>query len=517
MNRTAQPRHTRSVLWVYTFTIFVLLGVLGQPDNALAQSQWTTNGNNINNTNTGNVGIGTSNPQSLLHLAGPSGGTAITVNTPGNQRFRFQSVAGIPNWGGLTLNANYNSGWQLDETSSNGWFLKLDTRGGNGAHQSNGLWLFRIPNGSNPHLDESAVFGVTNGYAYFGDYVGVGTTAPQFPLTVRNDSFNFSGLGNWRVVGQFDDAAGNRGVSLGYDSVNGNGILGTPSAAGFAIWGFDGAGYAEKVKVTGAGNVGIGTTAPVAKLDVNGSATFSGSTTVAGRGVFGIDNSNNLNLSMYNYFKINATGIVLNGTVETFDNYFGMRQTSNNTLTVYVPSSGNAYFNQGNVGIGTTNPQAKLDVQGNVSVTGNILATGNIAAKYQDVAEWVPSSQKLVAGTVVALDPEKSNHVLASSEAYDTRVAGVVSAQPGISLGERGEGKVLVATTGRVKVKVDATRAPIKIGDLLVTSDVAGVAMKSEPVSIGGRRMHAPGTIIGKALEPLEKGSGEILVLLSLQ
>jgi co-chaperonin GroES (HSP10) len=143
--------------------------------------------------------------------------------------------------------------------------------------------------------------------------------------------------------------------------------------------------------------------------------------------------------------------------------------------------------------------------------------TGNINAKYQDVAEWVESSQKPEAGTVVALDPERSNQVLTSSEAYDTKVAGVVSAQPGISLGERGEGKVLVATTGRVKVKVDASHTPIKIGDLLVTSDVAGMAMKSEPVSIGGRRMHAPGTLIGKALEPLAKGTGEILVLLSLQ
>ncbi len=41
--------------------------------------------------------------------------------------------------------------------------------------------------------------------------------------------------------------------------------------------------------------------------------------------------------------------------------------------------------------------------------------------------------------------------------------------------------------------------------------------MKSEPVVVGGRQIHAPGTIIGKALEPLEGGVGEILVLLSLQ
>jgi hypothetical protein len=160
----------------------------------------------------------------------------------------------------------------------------------------------------------------------------------------------------------------------------------------------------------------------------------------------------------------------------------------------------------GEVGIGT-----KLNVAGDINVSGNI------NAKYQDVAEWVPSTQKLTAGTVVVLDPKNNNHVLASKAAYDTKVAGVVSARPGIALGEGGGGKALVATTGRVKVKVDATRAPILIGDLIVTSDAEGVAMKSEPVNLGGVTIHRPGTIIGKALEPLEKGAGEILVLLSLQ
>ena len=84
-------------------------------------------------------------------------------------------------------------------------------------------------------------------------------------------------------------------------------------------------------------------------------------------------------------------------------------------------------------------------------------------------------------------------------------------------LGEGGEGKVKVATSGRVRVKVDATRAPICVGDLLVTSDKEGIAMKSEPLNLGGTPIHRPGTLIGKALQPLEKGVGEILVLLSLQ
>ena len=76
---------------------------------------------------------------------------------------------------------------------------------------------------------------------------------------------------------------------------------------------------------------------------------------------------------------------------------------------------------------------------------------------------------------------------------------------------------MLVATTGRVKMKVDATNGPIQIGDLLVTGDKEGFAMKSIPLDIGGVRLHRPGTLIGKALEPLAKGTGEILVLLSLQ
>jgi hypothetical protein len=75
----------------------------------------------------------------------------------------------------------------------------------------------------------------------------------------------------------------------------------------------------------------------------------------------------------------------------------------------------------------------------------------------------------------------------------------------------------MVATTGRVKVRVDATRRPIRIGDLLVTGGKSGVAMRSLPLRVGRASIHRPGTIIGKALEPLANGRGEILVLLSLQ
>jgi hypothetical protein len=237
-----------------------------------------------------------------------------------------------------------------------------------------------------------------------------------------------------------------------------------------------------RMTIDAAGNVGIGLTSPVYSLDVNGGV---------------------------NSFRAKASTTSSTDTIATFENASGIQ----------------AIFRaNGNVGIATITPSEKLEVNGNIKVTGtgNINATGtitggNIVAKYQDVAEWVQSSQALTAGTVVVLDHTKSNQVVASTQAYDTRVAGVISLQPGITLGEGGAGKVLVATTGRVKVKVDATNAPIHIGDLLVTSDNCGFAMKSESVVIGKRQMHAPGTLIGKALEPLATGQGEILVLLSLQ
>jgi len=174
-------------------------------------------------------------------------------------------------------------------------------------------------------------------------------------------------------------------------------------------------------------------------------------------------------------------------------------------------SSKFAVASNGNIGIGTATPATKLQVAGDVTVDGNI------GAKYQDVAEWVETASPLEPGTVVIVDPTQANRVQAASKAYDTRVAGAVSRQPGLVLGERSDRRAMVAQSGRVRVKADARYGAIKIGDLLVTSPTEGYAMRSRPMQVGARSMHRPGTLLGKALEALPNGKGEILVLLTVQ
>lgn len=66
-----------------------------------------------------------------------------------------------------------------------------------------------------------------------------------------------------------------------------------------------------------------------------------------------------------------------------------------------------------------------------------------------------------------------------------------------------------IALAGRVPTKVDAGYGSIRVGDLLTTSPTPGHAMRADDPE--------PGTVIGKALEGLETGTGSILVLVTLR
>jgi hypothetical protein len=135
-----------------------------------------------------------------------------------------------------------------------------------------------------------------------------------------------------------------------------------------------------------------------------------------------------------------------------------------------------------------------------------------------DLAEPFPMNEaEIEKGSVVVIDDQHPGQLKLSTEAYDTRVAGIVSGANGINTGialhQEGmiEGGRNVALSGRVYVQADATFGAITPGDLLTTSDTPGHAMK---VSDHGK---AQGAILGKAMSGLKTGKGTVLVLVTLQ
>jgi hypothetical protein len=332
--------------------------------------------------------------------------------------------------------------------------------------------------------------------------VGIGTTTPNTAKLVISGTAGANGLD----LSSTDQYAELRVIRNSLNPGDKDLYLQWQAGAGSKIHFYSN--NAETMTLNG-GNVGVGTATPGILNGFN----------YAGYIPLHIQRQGAMSASVVVDTAVPASGYVINDSSQPVDNRIwavsqgagGGKLTFASYTDAGAPTNRVVLDRSGNMGIGTTTPASRLHVAGDITVDGNI------NAKYQDVAEWVPTTQKLSAGMVVVVDAKGSNRVLASAAAYDTRVAGVISAQPGITLGEASENKALVATTGRVKVKVDATRLPIRAGDLLVTSDVEGVAMRSEPVSLGGIMIHRPGTIIGKALESLDKGTGEILVLLSLQ
>jgi hypothetical protein len=76
---------------------------------------------------------------------------------------------------------------------------------------------------------------------------------------------------------------------------------------------------------------------------------------------------------------------------------------------------------------------------------------------------------------------------------------------------------VLVVVQGPVEVKASALEGSIQPGDLLSSSTARGLAGKARTVTISGVATAAPGTVLAKALEPLDEGQESIYVYVTLQ
>ncbi|PJE57827.1 MAG: hypothetical protein COU81_03985 [Candidatus Portnoybacteria bacterium CG10_big_fil_rev_8_21_14_0_10_36_7] len=242
-------------------------------------------------------------------------------------------------------------------------------------------------------------------------------------------------------------------------------------------------------------NVGIGTTNPGAKLEVNGQSMFGSSVELLGT---------NKNLIYGNISGSATAGNLLllqkGGTPR-----FIVDINGNGIFSGYASSTG-GFFTQGSGHYG-----GSITIDGSGVVTGD-WQVGSITVAGADLAEEFSTSGKLETGTVVVLGDYNLGYksVKPSFKKYDPTVVGVVSDNPAVIMGKVAtKYKAIIALTGVVHVKVSNINGAIKRGDLLTTSSVSGYAMKATDPKIG--------TIIGKALEDLTSYQGEIMALINLQ
>jgi hypothetical protein len=178
----------------------------------------------------------------------------------------------------------------------------------------------------------------TSLYTASGINVGIGTSSPAEKLQINDGRMRFL-------------ESGQRQYNIGI-------VAGTPN---FAIT--DATFSYNPFLIDGSGNVGIGTSSPSYKLDVN----TSGGAQATAR-LYGNDQAN-VRLRLENAGSGGRTWELVGGLPGANNSNFSIRDVTGSTTPLTIDSSGN-------LGIGTSSPGAKLDVNGQSRFGGVLQITG---------------------------------------------------------------------------------------------------------------------------------------------
>jgi len=296
-------------------------------------------------TSTGDVGIGTTSPASKLNVSG----------------------------GNVTVSAGYGIAWSGDQTrimtpedNVSGALINWAAAG-----------ICRFIGGTSERM---RIDGSGN--------VGIGTSSPGVPFQVSKTGVD-SGVGFY-TISKFLDGSSNKGLQIGYDNAAQTAILvsnTTSASSNMAFWTYEAgvSGWAERMRITAAGNVGIGTASPGSKLNVDG-----GSLATSGAGILAAGSISTGRLisgggatvnAIHTYYDDRAyelsagsTSGYVSGVVVGARSYTG---TGGDAVTLWTRSAERMRIDSsGNVGIGTSSPAGKLDVNGSL-LTSDITSRGN--------------------------------------------------------------------------------------------------------------------------------------------
>lgn len=383
---TTTPGYPLTVAGDVNFT-----GTLRQNGTAFGSSQWISTTSSAIYYSAGNVGIGTAAPGSALTVK-----SAIEVRES-DDGFTAANLNGASTYGYLDLYSSGAVGTRIMGGSGNSYF----NGGGNvgigtttpgallhvhapaqqafKAYRGNGGTIAQFVGGgygttlsigdtlgSISLLTSSWALGFSGQGRTTADMVlsntgnvGIGTTTPMAKLSLLTSPSSTPGTGN--------------GLHIVRD--NGNGWefqLGTAEGLMFNKY-YGGSWQNAMVISRDTGNVGIGTTSPTRLLTVNGNAQFGDTVSTA--------TANPLNVSFGGTYGNNTPGTVGNLKWDMFTNgstgnRYGIGMSSNLMEYQAGASGQHAFFvnrgteamrilANGNVGIGTTSPVTKLQMDGN--------------------------------------------------------------------------------------------------------------------------------------------------------
>jgi hypothetical protein len=327
----------RDGAWSIGLEASAFQGVNATVSNTQA-TNWGRSGNNTYYS-FGNVGIGTTSPNTRLRIVETS-----NANPP----LSIQS----------TNTDGYSGSWLYDSAGTL-------------------VGHFGWANGTTSALSDKMYFGtIANKPVVFttndsekvritaAGNVGIGTSAPDSPLEI-NGRVSIRGA-NELYFGQSTSAIGSWTTRM-YAS----GSTQKFNANEF-IFNNEGYGLSEFMRITSAGNVGIGTTAPKSKLDISGNISIT-NTSISGYG----------EVIFYENSSLKAD-IFVNGSSQT--NYAGANsmniwQGSNAPMAFYTNGTNERMriTGAGNIGIGTTDPQSKVDIVGVLRYGNNAASIGALS------------------------------------------------------------------------------------------------------------------------------------------
>jgi hypothetical protein len=272
----------------------------------------------------GNVGIGTSSPGAKLDVVSDRSVAGFSQSWAVYNGASFENSITLAYTGSVTNFGNFQSN-PLAFLTNNTERMRITSSGNVGIGTSSpGAKLSIIPSQSGANVSigdslEGLAPGVTNGGAI---YFGLGVTSASTPTGGIEASWGSAGTLPQIHFGLTRDGAKHR-YSAFYDAT-------------LRMYTSD----VERMRIDSSGNVGVGTSSPVGKLDIV-TGTYRGYFDDAGGSLF------RLNGVLANNSAYGPMG--LNGSIVLFQ--------TGGTERARIDSSGN-------VGIGTASPASKLDVNG---------------------------------------------------------------------------------------------------------------------------------------------------------